>query len=199
MCPSPSPLLPISHLGSPRGTTVTLLPLRKYESGLKHFLCCVLCPDSTSVARPPAGGDWHSLAPIGCTEESGGNQAGGCCLIPPTMKGGLCGFVYSALILRKERGVGVGGAVNILTHNLSLRCELAGAGVVVSLRDPLNQPLVDEALFFSHQRPSEARMCYTQQPHAGCSSVLTGLCVGASSNDSFVILLPGFFWGAIQA
>lgn len=99
---------------------------------------------------------------------------------------------------KRARG-GVWGGCEHPHSQPSLRCDLAGAGVLVSLGDPLNQPLVDEIVFFSHQRPSEARMCYTQQPLAGCSSVLTGLCVGASSNDSFVILLPGFFWGAIQA
>lgn len=36
---------------------------------------------------------WH--------QESSGNCGGGCCPIPPTGKVGLCGFVYSMLILSK--------------------------------------------------------------------------------------------------
>lgn len=71
-----------------------------YSSG--EFLlqtCGSDCSDLSSSSEFsftwPHDSIWHT--------EGGGNRGGGCCLIPPTMKGGLCGFVYSALILKKER------------------------------------------------------------------------------------------------
>lgn len=50
--------------------------------------------------------------------EGGGKRGGGCCLIPLTMKGGVSGFVYSALILRKEQGGWGWGVNHVITRNL---------------------------------------------------------------------------------